>query len=156
MGVLVKEKGDLIEMAMEGEFDFIAHGCNCFRTMGAGIALQIAEIFPYAYEADRLTIYGDRAKLGHFSVGFPDDNNIQETGYPKVFNLYTQYNPGPNFNFQSFAFAFAKMLKLIGRDRKIGIPYIGCGIGGGDLEKFEEYIAYWSGRYNITLVEYEK
>ena len=32
-------KGDLIKSAKEGQFDVIIHGCNCFNTMGAGIAL---------------------------------------------------------------------------------------------------------------------
>jgi len=33
--------GDLVQMAKEGKFDVIAHGCNCFCAMGAGIAPQI-------------------------------------------------------------------------------------------------------------------
>lgn len=44
--------GNLIKMALEGKFDVIIHGCNCFNTFGAGIALQIKRIFPDAYEAD--------------------------------------------------------------------------------------------------------
>ena len=34
-------KGDLIKLALQGEFDVIVHGCNCFCTMGAGIAKSI-------------------------------------------------------------------------------------------------------------------
>lgn len=37
--------GDLIKLAKRGEFDVIGHGCNCFCTMGAGIAPQMAEAF---------------------------------------------------------------------------------------------------------------
>lgn len=33
-------KGDLIELALVGEFDVIVHGCNYFCTMGASIAKQ--------------------------------------------------------------------------------------------------------------------
>ena len=47
-----KVYGDLIEMAEHGDFDVIVHGCNCFCTMGAGIALQIKHHFPEAYYAD--------------------------------------------------------------------------------------------------------
>jgi len=39
-------EGDLIKMALGGEFDLIVHGCNCFCTMGAGIAKTIREYFP--------------------------------------------------------------------------------------------------------------
>ena len=38
-------EGDLIKLAKEGAFDVITHGCNCFCTMGAGIAPQMAETF---------------------------------------------------------------------------------------------------------------
>jgi O-acetyl-ADP-ribose deacetylase (regulator of RNase III) len=27
-------KGDLIQLAKDGKFDLIVHGCNCFCTMG--------------------------------------------------------------------------------------------------------------------------
>ena len=38
-------EGNLITIAQRGHFDVIAHGCNCFCTMGAGIAPQMAEAF---------------------------------------------------------------------------------------------------------------
>ena len=37
--------GDLISLALYGHFDVIAHGCNCFCTMGAGIAPKMAAAF---------------------------------------------------------------------------------------------------------------
>ena len=37
--------GDLIKLALQGQFDVVAHGCNCFCTMGAGIAPQMAKAF---------------------------------------------------------------------------------------------------------------
>jgi O-acetyl-ADP-ribose deacetylase (regulator of RNase III) len=37
--------GDLIALAKEGKFDVITHGANCFCTMGAGIAPQMAKAF---------------------------------------------------------------------------------------------------------------
>jgi O-acetyl-ADP-ribose deacetylase (regulator of RNase III) len=38
-------KGDLIKLALQGKFDVIAHGCNTFCSMGAGIAPQMAAAF---------------------------------------------------------------------------------------------------------------
>lgn len=55
---------DLIQLAGNGQFDRIAHGCNCYCTMGAGIAKAVMEVFPSAFEADRATKREDRAKLG--------------------------------------------------------------------------------------------
>ncbi len=40
-----EEIGNLIHLALAGEFDVVAHGCNCFCTMGAGIAPQMAKAF---------------------------------------------------------------------------------------------------------------
>lgn len=60
-------KGNLIGLALSGEFDVIIHGCNCFHTMGAGIAKQIRQYFPEAYVADLHTGRGDLRKLGSYS-----------------------------------------------------------------------------------------
>lgn len=38
-------KGDLITLALEGKFDVICHGLNCFCNQGAGIALQMVRVF---------------------------------------------------------------------------------------------------------------
>lgn len=37
--------GDLIKLALVGTFDVITHGCNCFCTCGAGIAVPMARTF---------------------------------------------------------------------------------------------------------------
>jgi O-acetyl-ADP-ribose deacetylase (regulator of RNase III) len=56
-------KGDLIALAKQGEFDVIAHGCNCFVKMGAGIAKSIRLAFPEAWYADKDTKAGDKKSL---------------------------------------------------------------------------------------------
>ena len=38
-------EGDLIKLALKGNFDVIVHGCNCFCTMKAGIAPLMAKTF---------------------------------------------------------------------------------------------------------------
>jgi len=73
--------GDLVKEAEL--FDVIAHCCNCFCTMGAGIAPQIKAKFPDAYAADCETVRGDESKLG--TITFSDDTT------PIVVNLYGQY-----------------------------------------------------------------
>ena len=74
--------GDLLELAKEGKFDVIIHGCNCFCNMGAGIAKVIQKEFPQAYQAD-CEVPGKREKLGTMTFAkvqismemFSDDNN---------------------------------------------------------------------------------
>ena len=47
-------KGDLVRDA-EKDFDVIGHGCNCWCTMGAGIALGVKRKWRRAYDADTAT-----------------------------------------------------------------------------------------------------
>ena len=81
-------QGDLIELALDGVFDTIIHGCNCQCTMGAGIALAIKQIFPQAYAADRATGSIDRAKLGTISHA-----TVERAGHSiTIVNGYTQFH----------------------------------------------------------------
>ena len=88
--VMKKIKGDLMKLALNGDFDVIVHGCNCFCAMGKGIALTIKKVFPEAYQADLKTVKGDKGKLGHYSSATVQRNGHQIT----VINAYTQYNYG--------------------------------------------------------------
>ena len=57
--------GDIVKLTLEGR---ILHGCNCQCKMGKGIAKEIKEKLPEAWEADRQTQAGSREKLGDISV----------------------------------------------------------------------------------------
>ena len=58
-------KGCLISMALNGEFDVIAHGCNCFCTQGAGIAKQMSKTFHTSlFIKEQLHFKGNINKLG--------------------------------------------------------------------------------------------
>jgi O-acetyl-ADP-ribose deacetylase (regulator of RNase III) len=80
-------RGDLIELALAGQFDVIVHGCNCMCAMGAGIAKGIKATFPEAYAADCSTPKGAREKLGTISTA-----RVERDGRVlHVVNGYTQY-----------------------------------------------------------------
>ena len=124
-------KGDLIKAAQEENHpDVIVHGCNCFCTMGAGIAKQIASVFPEAYNADKATIPGDRSKLGKYTK-YTYANGLT------VVNAYTQYaygRGGRHFDY----FAFERLIKQFNTDfpnLTVAMPWIGCGLAGGDKRK---------------------
>src|SRR3954466_2503166 len=93
--------GDLLQLALEGCFDVIVHGCNCQCAMGKGIALSVKQQFPEAYDADLRTPKGDRAKLGTLStaaVGRPPARPFT------VVNAYTQFHwrgPGVLANYDA-------------------------------------------------------
>lgn len=131
-------KGDLIELAKEGYFDIIVHGCNCFNAMGAGIALSIKKEFPNAWKADQATRKGDRNKLGTFTYSL---ENIEGRDL-MVVNAYTQYGYGKFVDLFEYE-EFQKILDILKEnysDKRIGMPLIGCGLAGGNKEKIMQMI----------------
>lgn len=144
--------GDLIKAATSGEVDVIAHQCNCFNNMGKGIAPLIAKTFPQARIVDDLTIRGNPLKLGDVSLA--DCNGVL------VFNLYGQFgwwklpNGQINTNYEALKKSLEKMrtyLKNIKPDAKIGLPKIGCGLGGGDWSIVEGIIKEVLSDFDVTI-----
>jgi O-acetyl-ADP-ribose deacetylase (regulator of RNase III) len=144
-------EGNLIRMFKERRFSAIAHGCNCYHTMGAGIAKQIAVEFPEAYQADLKTRVG-RHKMGLRSEVL--------TEYGRIFNLYTQHRPGiekPEILMGAIRRSFEDINEEFGGDVSylLGIPKIGCGIAGGDWKYISRIIDEATPDLNICLVEYK-
>lgn len=130
--------GDLIELAKAGKFDVIVHGCNCFNTMGAGIAKRIKEEFPEAYIEDRKTEYGALGKLGNISYAIVPVSNNELV----VVNGYTQYNykgHRPLVNYKALRKVF-KNVKSLFHGRQIAYPKIGAGLAGGNWNVIQKII----------------
>ena len=144
--------GDLIKLAMEGAFDVIVHGCNCFCTMGAGIARSIRTQFPEAFQADLDTEEGDRAKLGDFSQATVVQNGHAIT----VINAYTQFHysgRGVLADYDAIRSVFRK-LKVRFSGKRFGFPLIGAGLAGGDWQVISEIIEQELQGEDFTLVKY--
>jgi len=124
---------DIVEDFKKGNIDVMVQGCNCFHTMGAGLAYQIAKSYPEALLEDCKTEYASPLKLGNYSK--------VKIGKQVIINAYTQYYPGPNFEYASLI-KFLKKLntKFKGKGLIMGFPKIGCGIGGGNWEMVESLI----------------
>ncbi|MGK7873072.1 MAG: macro domain-containing protein [Xenococcaceae cyanobacterium] len=145
-------KGDLIKLALEGKFDVIVHGCNCFCAMGAGIAKAIKKEFPEAYQADCMTEKGDRGKLG--SITFAE---VERNGKTIVIvNGYTQYHwrgRGVLVNYDALKKVFSEVKKRFA-GKPIGYPKIGAGFAGGDWERISKIIDFELEGEDRTLVEF--
>lgn len=140
-------KGNLLDAFDRGDVDVIAHQCNCFCNMGSGIAPQIAKRYPGAEAVDSATIKGDSDKLGTFTCAIVSRNVNGETiDNGIVYNLYGQYGyggAGVNTKYESLKRAMQKMqqdLKDENNEGIIGLPLIGCGLGGGDWEVVSKII----------------
>lgn len=141
-------RGNLLDLFERGEFDTIVHGCNCFNSMGGGIAAQIAQRYPLAEEADKKTVSGDISKLGHI--------HMVETDYGWVINGYTQYNPGADVCYDAIDQVFKRVAHLAKREKLVvGYPAIGAGIAGGDWERISKIISKRMKGTNHTYVEFK-
>jgi O-acetyl-ADP-ribose deacetylase (regulator of RNase III) len=135
--------GDIIKLAIAGQFDVIIQPCNCFCTMGSGptkkgLAKGIKDTFPEAYAADCATIKGDIKKLGTFT--FAEINRFAKPLV--VVNAYTQYRYGVDKRHVDYD-AVRRVMTAIQKQfsgRIIGYPKIGCGLAGGDWSIIEPII----------------
>lgn len=144
--------GDLLNLAEAGNFDVIVHGCNCFCTMGSGIAKQIHERYPEVYNVDAKTRKGDITKLGNYTfkapIGFGDSFI--------VINAYTQYNYGKDSikaDYEAIALVMRKINHNF-RGQRIGLPKIGAGLAGGDWNRIIKIIETELVDCDVTIVEY--
>lgn len=156
MGAYKEVDGDLIAMALNGDFDVICHGVNCFCTMGAGIAPQMAKAFACdTYKMESEVYEGDINKLGTIDW---EDLMIREDGkmilakdsynLPKltVVNAYSQYGFGKNhkegilkpIDYEALTLCMRKINATF-TGKHIGLPKIGCGLAGGVWDKYELY-----------------
>ena len=153
-------RGDLLALAIAGDFDVIIHGCNCQNTMGAGIAKSIKQQFPAAYAADLATEKGSRDKLSTYSSATVDCDGHELT----IVNAYTQFHwrsPGTkrgdrgfNADYDAIRSVFAA-IKSDFAGKRIGYPLIGAGLAGGDWNVISEIITEELAEENHTVVEYQ-
>lgn len=77
-------RGNAITLAEKGNYVAFAHGCNCLCRMGRGIAKEVKERLPALWDADRVSGFADRRKLGTFTAAdFP---------WGRGYNMYTQFS----------------------------------------------------------------
>ena len=147
-------RGNLLDYFRLQQFDTIIHGCNCFNTMGAGIAKQIKDQYPQAYEADKKTRRGDISKLGDYSYEILNQREYAQI----IINAYTQYKWGgyKPVDYNAIEKVFTKLNEWDTlAQTSIGIPFIGAGLAGGDWSRIKAIIESVTPNLNITAVEYK-
>jgi O-acetyl-ADP-ribose deacetylase (regulator of RNase III) len=130
--------GNLITLAKEGQFDIIVHGCNCYNSMGNGIAKSIKLAFPEAFIKDCQTVKGDKNKLGTFT----HIHTVNDIGRELiVVNAYTQFQfwglkDGQKdlFEYEHFE-TILHQLNTQFKDKSFGFPLIGCGLAHGNEQR---------------------
>lgn len=117
--------GDIL--TYEGKY--ICQGVNSLGLMGAGLALQIREVYPKVYEVYKTK----NLKLGDaFGV---------DCGKHIILNIVTQKDIGrwkKPFNYTAFTVGLATLDKNI--SGPVAFPPIGCGLGGGNFKQVEKIL----------------
>ncbi len=165
--MIEERRGDIFEQA---DLTHIAHQVNLFHTFGSGIAKEIKERFPYAYEADCATRHGDRQKLGLYKMAYHKDDiwnwvpgfKPVTTKFPVIINVYSQDGIGGQDRQTNYAAMGAALLQLerelqamasMGNASKLGIPHnIGCGLANGEWTVVRPIIESAFAKSPITVV----
>lgn len=141
-------EGDLFESGLPA----IAHGVNCRGVMGAGIATQFKARYPDMFES-----YRRRCLKGHM---MPGDIMAWQHGQGIVFNLATQDKPGADAQPWMITAAVGHMVAEAHYFHRkyniteIGMPMIGCGIGGLDPQGdalMDALLPYAKAPVNLTV-----
>jgi O-acetyl-ADP-ribose deacetylase (regulator of RNase III) len=149
--------GDLIKLAQKGEFDVIAHGCNCFCTMGAGIAPQMAKAFNVdKYPKEEICHRGNINKLGNIEYRLFE---WEPNEYMNVVNCYTQFGISSTehvpLSYSALTLCLQKMNYLF-NGQHIGLPQIGCGLAGGNWDLVQRMIQSKLKDCKVTVVIYKQ
>lgn len=150
-------EGDLLELAEQGQFDAIVHGCNCFNTMNSGIARQIREKYPIAFFYDCKTEKGDMLKLGSYTHCIPYEFEYNKSFFT-IINAYTQYNYGTDskkVDYDALTLVMRK-INFYFKGKRIGLPKIGAGLAGGNWNIINKIIEKELIDCDVTVVEYKK
>ena len=151
-------KGNLLDFP---GVNVIAQICNCKNIMGGGLALQIKEEYPAAFEADTAAAKVGENQLGMFSVATLPNGK-------RIVNLYCQYDIGTDkrqIDYEATTVALTRLKELLenankeGRNYSVGLPaMMGCGLAGGDWHIVKAIIEsiFEKSPIKVVIVEYTK
>lgn len=126
---------------MDSKSEIIAHQVNCMGVMGGGVAKQIKNMYPEAYNGYKAALSQYKSlgesPLGKVNFCFIHDKAEGDASY--IANMFGQYNYGTSERQTDYG-ALRSCLETLAAFAKAGnasvsIPYkLGCGLGGGDWE----------------------
>lgn len=167
---MIKKYSDLIKMFEWNAIDILAHGANTLGgVMGAGIALSLKNKYPEILQTDiDFEIPAGKERLGNISICPVINKTTNKQQY--LVNAYTQASLRSSSNTHPFQIdALKSCLDKIythfdtefhsQNKIRIGFPYIGSGLGGGNKEQieklFQEYADKWKHRYITFLIDFD-
>ena len=149
-------KGDILNVT-EG---IIVQQVNCKGVMGAGLAKQIRDKWPYIYDDYKARI--DNAANTKELLGKTLFNNVENNLF--VASIFGQYDYGHGTKFTIYPALFKGLDYVFGEAEVDQIPVyipkgLGCGLAGGNWDFVEAYIQdldlFFDKEIKIIIVEKE-
>jgi uracil-DNA glycosylase len=146
--MITTNKGSLLTLSTN-EAEYIAQQCNCVTNSAKGLSLEMITAYPYA---DFYTGRKRPSVPGTIEVAGDDDDR-------KVIAMYAQRFPGkargvldtPELRLQWFGLCLDEIAAL--EPSSVAFPQgIGCGLGGGDWEKYLKLISKFEKKYDIPVI----
>lgn len=137
------------------EYDVILIGTNLYCTMSQGIQLKVMLNYPYVYEANLNTRYGDGEKLGTILECMSEG---EPTFCLCFITVGFNFRPDLQKDYLSYE-ALEKCLKLVNikyKGKKIACPLLGSSRfdGNGDKEKIYELFNKCITDASVTIFDY--
>lgn len=130
------------------DFDALGHGVNLEGVMGSGIAVPFRRMYPNMFYNYAMLCQENRLPPGQVYPYF----SAKDARW--IYNCATQVSQGPNANYTLVALTAHHMLAHAQKNgvKSIGIPTIGCGIGGLEWPRVEYiYKSVFQGVPDVTL-----
>lgn len=134
--------------------NIIAHGCNCRGGFGAGIALQVAKLYPKAKDMYMKKFQEEGWRVGEVQIVSVGNHRFiancatqDKYGSPKGGKVYVSY-PGLK--------AVMQELKEVCLDNNwtLAMPKIGSDLAGGDWNQIEQIINEVFGEMEVEVYIY--
>lgn len=149
-------KGDAVKALQDGSVDYLLHCCNCQNNFGSGIAKQIKEVFPDAWEKDCDAANQGRNFLGNVVVSKSGVLNLYgQEYYGYVGEYYKKYKRQGNY------IAIIGGLSLVKNhisSGKLAIPYkFASDRAGCDWDIILEFIEHYLGeKFDVYIYKLEE
>jgi len=142
---MIEERiGDLFA---QEDLKALAHGCNCAGAMGKGIAVGFKERYPQMYK-----LYQSFCKAGAVpGEVFPYYDRDTDV---VIYNLMTQRHWTTPATIEAIEQSVRTMMEMLQdiQIKTVGIPKIGCGLGGLNWDDVRPTLDELSCEHGVTIV----
>jgi O-acetyl-ADP-ribose deacetylase (regulator of RNase III) len=142
--MIEEREGDLF---LQGDLDALGHGVNCQGVMGAGIARPFRFLDENMYKAYKEICYKEELLLGDIFPWRLEDGRM-------IYNIASQDLPGANARYVSLYIGVLRAIRHAEKNgvQSIGLPRIGCGIGGLEWEHVKMLLNTLSDSTEVKIV----